>query len=138
MVISRSLLSILLPIGALVLGACGGTDAAKSGVQAFRDRVNRNAFAEIYRTASPELRQSITEAEFVQFLSAVDRRLGAWQSAPDPARNVTRGTGGHLVRLTYQSQFARGAATEQFAWRIEGASPVLLGYHVSSPLLVAD
>jgi hypothetical protein len=49
-----------------------------------------------------------------------------------------RGTAGHTVRLTYQSQFAKGLATEQFAWRIEHGTPVLLGYHVNSPLLVSD
>jgi hypothetical protein len=49
-----------------------------------------------------------------------------------------RATGGQTVRLTYQSQFAKGGATEQFAWRIEQGAPILLGYHVSSPLLVSD
>ena len=43
---------------------------------------------------------------------------------------------GHLVRLTYQSQFANGLANEQFLWRIEKSGPALLGYHVNSALLV--
>jgi hypothetical protein len=29
-----------------------------------------------------------------------------------------------------------GAATEQFAFRIQNGAPVLIGYHVNSPLLV--
>jgi hypothetical protein len=71
-------------------------------------------------------------------MATLDTRLGAWRSAEEPAWNVMRGTGGHFVRLTYQSQFARGGASEQFLWRIERGGPVLLGYHVNSPLLAAQ
>jgi hypothetical protein len=120
---------------ALVAAGCGGTDAAKRGVQDFRARVAEHSYAEIYRLAGTELQQAATEEEFEKFMTGVDRKLGAWQSSGEPGWNVTRGTGGHLVRLTYQSHFAQGAAVEQFVWRIERAGPVLLGYHVTSPLL---
>ena len=42
------------------------------------------------------------------------------------------------MRLTYQSQFAKGAASEQFVWRMENGGAALLGYHVNSPLLMAQ
>jgi hypothetical protein len=42
------------------------------------------------------------------------------------------------VSLAYQSQFVRGGASEQFLWRIERRGAVLLGYHVNSPLLLAQ
>ena len=42
------------------------------------------------------------------------------------------------MRLTYQSQFAKGAASEQFVWRMQTDGPALLGYHVNSPLLIAQ
>jgi hypothetical protein len=123
---------------ALLVAACGGTDEAKHGVAEFRSRVAQKSYGEIYRTAGAELRQTATEEQFERFMSTLDRRLGAWQSAAEPAWNVTRGTGGHLVRLTYQSQFAKGAASEQFVWRMENGGPALLGYHVNSPLLMAQ
>ena len=78
------------------------------------------------------------KSQFERFTTTLDRRLGTWQSAAEPAWNVTRGTGGHLVRLTYQSQFAKGAASEQFVWRMQTDGPALLGYHVNSPLLIAQ
>ena len=121
---------------ALIAAGCGGTDAAKSGVIDFRARVAQHAYAEIYRTAGTELRQTATEQQFEEFMSALDRKLGAWQSANEPAWNVTRGMAGQLVQLTYQSQFTHGPASEQFLWRIERGGPMLLGYHVNSPLLV--
>jgi hypothetical protein len=85
-----------------------------------------------------ELRQVTTEEQFERFMTALDRKLGTWQSAAEPAWNVSRGTGGHLVRLTYQSQFANGSASEQFVWRIESGAATLIGYHVNSPLLLAQ
>jgi len=123
---------------AALIAGCGGTDEAKHGVADFRSRVAERSYADIYRMAAPELRQATTEEQFERFMSALDRKLGAWQSAEEPAWNVTRGTGGHLVRLTYQSQFAKGPASEQFVWRIERTGPTLLGYHVNSTLLVTQ
>ena len=71
-------------------------------------------------------------------MTALDRKLGPWQSAGDPAWNVTRGTNGHFVRLTYQSQFARGSAAEEFFWQVPHGRSILVGYHVNSPLLVSE
>jgi hypothetical protein len=123
---------------ALLVTACGGTDEAKRGVAEFRSRAAQKSYGEIYRTAGAELRQAATEEQFERLMTTLDRRLGAWQSAAEPAWTVTRGTGGHLVRLTYQSQFAKGAASEQFVWRLDNGGPALLGYHVNSPLLMAQ
>jgi hypothetical protein len=122
----------------LLLTACGGTDEAKRGVADFRTLAAQKSYAEIYRTAGAELRQGTTEEQFERFMSALDRKLGAWQSADEPVWSVTRGTGGHLVRLTYQSQFTNGPASEQFLWRIERGGPALLGYHVNSVLLATQ
>jgi len=63
-----------------------------------------------------EAKHGVTEDKFVAFMTALDRKLGPWQSAGDPAWNVTRGTNGHFVRLT----------------------SILVGYHVNSPLLVSE
>jgi hypothetical protein len=122
----------------VLLAGCGGTDQAKRGVAEFRSRAAQKSYSEIYRTAGAELRQGTSEERFQRFMSALERKLGPWQSADEPVWNVTRGTGGHLVRLTYQSQFANGPASEQFLWRIESGGPALLGYHVNSALLVTQ
>jgi hypothetical protein len=125
-------------VSALVVAGCGGTDAAKRGVEEFRSRAAQRSYAEIYRAGGAELRQGTTEEQFERFMTAVDRTLGAWQSAEEPAWNVMRATTGQLVRLTYQSQFERGGANEQFLWRIEQGEAILIGYHVNSPLLAAQ
>src|ERR1044071_3446610 len=42
-----------------------------------------------------ELRQVAKEEQFERLMTALDRKLGTWQSAAEPAWNVSRGTGGH-------------------------------------------
>jgi len=78
--------------------------------------VSEHALNDVYPSADPGLRQTVTEDKFVAFMTALDRKLGPWQSAGDPAWNVTHGTNGHFVRLT----------------------SILVGYHVNSPLLVSE
>jgi hypothetical protein len=135
----RAFARVGLIVVALGLTACSmGTDEAKQGVADFRARVSQRSFSEIYHASAPEFRQAATEEQFVRFMTALDRKLGAWQSAGDPGWNVMRTIGGHSVRLSYESRFANGAAAEHFTWRVEGGRPVLLGYQVNSPLLVMD
>src|SRR5262249_56265465 len=103
---------------ALLFAACGGTDEAKRGVAEFRSRVAEKSYGEIYRMAGAELRQGTNEEQFERFLTALDRKLGAWQSADEPGWNVMRGTGGHIVRLTHQPPFPHLPATQPSLWRI--------------------
>ncbi len=134
----RWLLGLQAVLAASLLVSCTGTDAAKQGVSGFRDRAAQRSFAEIYRTASPEFRQAVSEEQFQRFMIGLERKLGTWQSAKDPIWHVTRGTGGHFVGLTYESEFSKGPATEQFTWRIENGTPVLVGYNVKSSLIVME
>lgn len=135
----RWLLGLQLLVAAALLVSCsGGTEEAKQGVSSFRARVAHGSFVEIYRTASPEFRQAVPEEQFQRLMTGLERKLGTWQSAKEPIWNVTRSTGGHFVGLTYESQFSRGPATEQFSWRIDRGAPVLVGYHVKSSLLVME
>ena len=84
---------------ALLLASCsGGVDEAKQGVAEFRTAVANKAYADIYRNADAEMRQAGTEEGFVEFMTAMDRKLGSWQSAPqEPIWNVMNGTGGRKV-----------------------------------------
>ena len=130
--------SVWLLVLPLLLASCAGTNDAKRGVANFRARAAQTSFSEIYWRAAPEFRQSATEEQFLRVMTALDRKLGPWTSAGEPGWNVTRGTAGDVVNLTYQSQFAKGAVSEQFTWRIEVGEPVLLGYHANSPLLIKE
>jgi|ERR1043166_1764180 hypothetical protein len=111
---------------------------SRQGVAESRARVGEHAFGDVYATAGPGLRQAVTEDKFLEFMDALDRKLGPWESASEPAWNVTRTTNGHFVRLTYESRFARGIAAEQFVWQIQNGRASFTGYYVNSPLLVTN
>ena len=121
-----------------VVGCSTGRDEAKRGVAEFRARVSQHAYSDVYANADAGLREAVTQEKFVELMAAIERKLGTWQSAADPVWNFTRGTNGHFVKLTYQSQFTRGPVVEEFVWRIQNTQSTLLAYHVNSPLLVSD
>ena len=125
-----------LVFGAVLLVSCGGTDEAKQGVDEFRTAVAAKNYHDIFEHADPEMRQSGTEEQFVEFMKALDKKLGPWQSAEEGVWTVSQSPAGRIVNLTYQSQFANGPGTERFMWRIENGQASLVGYHVDSPLWV--
>ena len=45
-------------------------------------------------------------------------------------------TSGHYVTLNREAAFARGPATEQFIFRVDGNRALLVGYQVNSDLLI--
>ena len=42
-------------------------------------------------------------------------------------------TNGHFVTLIYHAKFARGAAEENFTFRIDNGRASLVGYHITTP-----
>jgi hypothetical protein len=123
----------------LLADGCGKSRAtAEAGTQSFRARVAKGEFASLYREAAPELQKSTTEADFVKLMEGIRRKLGAWQSSKAPAWKVFSGTGGRTVTFGYSSQFEKGAANETLVWRIQGDRAILVGYHINSPLFLAD
>ena len=123
----------------LVASSCGrAREAAEAASQEFRTRITRGAYGEIMRSATPEFRNATTEGDFAKAMENVKGRLGVWQSSEEPTWKVLAGTGGQTVTLAYTSQFERGAATEEFVWRVREGRPQLAGYHVKSYALVAQ
>jgi len=126
---------------ALLLAGCSiGEDipAAKNAVVKFHRQLDAGQSAEIYRAASKDMHDATPEAELVQLLDAVHRKLGKFQSASDAGWNDQFTNGDHFISLTYASKYERGQASENFVYRIEGGKPSLAGYHVSSNALIVN
>ena len=123
-----------------LLGGCSAKarQAAEAATRDFRAQYARGAFAGVYKGAAPDLHSAVTEGDFVKLLEGVNRKLGAWQSSKSPGWRVFTGTGGQTVTLRYESEFEKGAATEEFLWRIQGGGASLVGYHVNSPAFLTN
>jgi len=128
----------VLALSVLAEGCTKSRETAEAGTQTFRRRAANSEFTSIYRAAAPEFQQSTTEAAFAKLMEGIGRRLGAWQSSKPPAWKVFSGTGGRTVTFGYASQFEKGPANEEFIWRIQGDRAILVGYHINSPLFLAD
>lgn len=125
----------------LLLVGCSAVQDAKAAdaqIAAFHQKLNAQDFAGIYAGAGPELKASATQDEMVQLLSAIHRKLGAFQSGADTGWHENLTTGGHFLTVTYSARYERGAATERFEYRMRGAQAQLSGYHISAPALITN
>src|SRR5262249_11227833 len=98
----------------------------------------RGAFAEIYANAGPPFKTGTNQEQFLKWMGAMSRKLGKFRSAEAQAWKVNSGSDGTTVLLGFNTHFENGPAEETFVWRVNEAEPTLVGYHINSPLFVAD
>ena len=133
----------IMPImaAALAVTGCSATRdkaAAEAGVVQFHQMLDAGRFHDIYAGAAPEFRRTGSEQEELGVLQMIHDRLGAFRSSQQSSWRVNYGTGGSIVNLTYNAQFASAPGHEDFVFRINGNAPQLVGYHVNSPALTAS
>lgn len=123
----------------LVLAGCNpakSKEAATQAVMQFHQRLDNEAYAEIYRDAHPDFKKASTEKDFTALLEAVHRKLGNTVSSEPAGWRVNSFVSGTNVVLTYKTKFAAGDAVETFSYREDGATPALLGYNINSTALI--
>jgi len=133
--------AIAIMAAALAAGGCtAGADrtTAEAGVAQFHQMVEAQRYHDIFVGAADEFRSGTSEAEGVRFLQMVHDRLGAVRSSTQSGWRVNFTTGGTIVSLNYDTQFASAAGTENFVFRIAGRNARLVGYHVNSPALLSS
>lgn len=118
---------------ALVTGCSAGQDtaAAQQAVTQFHQMLDAGKFDAIYNGSGAELKAITPGAQFVPLLANIHTRLGAVKEAKQVGWNVNYNNGVGTITLTYQTQFASGAGTEEFVYRT-GQPPSLIGYHIQS------
>lgn len=137
----RSFRKVLAPVVALLCAACAGgvsTAAAEKEVAEFHARYDAGQFAQIWTDADDSFRGSTAEPDFLRFIGAVHRKLGAVQETKVVGTNTFYGTGGTRITLVHETTFKSGKGTEQFVLRMDGDSARLVGYHINSNALVID
>jgi hypothetical protein len=134
----RTLLAV---VAVSIFAGCGltkGKEAATKAVDKFHQQFNDSKFTEIYSAATPAFKTSATEADFMKFIQAVRRKLGAFKSSTSSGWSANATTSGTFVALSFNSEFEQGRAVETFTFVVSGASATLQGYNVNSPKLVTD
>jgi hypothetical protein len=124
---------------ALLAGCSAGKDeaAAAQAVVQFHHQLDAGQFEGIYDASAPEMKASTPKANFIRFMDAVHRKLGAVKEAKQQGWGVNYTNGVGTVTLNYQTQFANGSGAEQFVYRT-GSAAALLGYNINSTDLVVN
>jgi hypothetical protein len=126
-------------IGCVGLAACSpsaDTKAAEDAISSFHVDLNAGNFDKIYDRSSSELKAAATKEKFTKILNAVHSKLGTFKSGKSDGWNDNVTTGGHFVTISYQASYEKGAAAENFVYRVQGDQAVLVGYHVNSDALL--
>jgi hypothetical protein len=133
----KRLVPVLLFFAALA--ACSfsaDTKKIDQEVQRFHELLDQGKSAAIYESASDEFKQASTQGDFVALLDAVHRKLGDFKSSSQKGWNVNYNTSGRFITISYETSYAEGKAAEQFIYRVSGEEALLVGYHVSSNVLI--
>lgn len=123
----------LLLAGLAMLSGCSASkdvEAAQTEVARFHKMFDAGQFAEIYATAGPEIRQGMSEADWVAMLEGVHNFYGNVAQTKNKGFNVNYNTSGSRVSLTYDTQFTRGAGEEDFVYDLADGKLTLAGWHI--------
>jgi hypothetical protein len=123
----------------LLIGGCSTGDdtrLANEGVARFRLQLSSQQYSDIYSQADSVFRGVTKQQDFLDFMSAINRKLGKFQSASQTGYFVNWTTSGTRIRLNFASKYEGGDAQEEFLWHISGKQALLVGYHISSNSLI--
>jgi hypothetical protein len=111
--------------------------AAEDARDRFHQRLRAHEFEKILNDATPDFRKSMSDDAGPVFFSRVSNILGAPISSKPVTVRENHMTAGVFIQAIYQTHFEKGDAQEDFTWRVEAGTPRLMGYQISSPLLLA-
>jgi hypothetical protein len=123
------------------LSACSSGEqmaTAEREVAAFRQLWESQQFAKIHANGSDELRKSVSEADLAKILAVIAAKLGRVKSSQKSGWNVNFHTSGTFVTLGFNTDFEKGAGTEQFVYHVSDGKAKLVSYNVNSPALLPN
>ena len=130
--------SLLVLAGALQGCSRKSRQVAEAATQELRERYSRAEFDQIYAASAPELWTQSTHDDFVKVMQGVTRKLGDYRSSTVTGWRWFAGTNGTTVTLGYRTVFEKGAADEEFVWKVHNHAAKLAGYHISSNAFLAE
>lgn len=103
---------------------------AERAVIVFHSRLSDEKYEEIYGQMAEVLRQSSDKSDLISSMKQTHDTFGAFKGTEQAGANVIMGNP-REVRLVYNTKYAKGDATEQFTWLVDGNEAKLLLYKVS-------
>lgn len=104
----------------------------RSAAERFHAHLDRSEYDSIYVEASDDFRAAAPKDRAIAFLSTVHQKLGPVQGMAFLGFHVNTTVRGTLANQVFETKFSLGTGQEQFLWKMGGATPLLVGYHVNS------
>jgi hypothetical protein len=133
--------SILVAVSiVLLVSGCGGLfkgkKAGEQSVADFHRLYDDGKFAEIYASGHARFKSVTTEKQFLEFMGAVQRKLGKITQTSNAGFNVGTFNFTTTVVLKQDTTFEKGKGTEAFTFQMQGDKAVLVGYNINSQDLI--
>lgn len=123
----------------IVLISCDKPAAHKAmalaGLNRLHSNIEHGRYHDIYSEASTELRQSVTESQLTSLFQAVNDSLGPAKTTSLRRYMAKLDASGFTIFAEFDTEFQKGPAMEQSAWRISRGHAVLSAYEINSPHL---
>jgi hypothetical protein len=110
--------------------------AGDKGIAAFHQALDAGQFQQVWAQSAPDMKAATAQDRLTALLDAVHRKLGRFRSGSQTGFNDNVSGAGHMLTVAYQAQYEKGAASEQFVFRIDGGRALLAGYHINSDALI--
>jgi len=113
-----------------------GKKAAEQSAADFHKLYNDGKLPEIYSASHSKFKSAATEKEFLEFISAVRRKLGKVTATANSGVNIRTFNLTTTVVLNQSTTFEQGTGREVFTFQMEGDRAILVGYNINSKDLV--
>ncbi len=113
-----------------------GKGAAESAVNRIHQQLNAEQYGEIYAQSDQKFRGAVKEDDSKALFEAIHRKLGNVKNATVSNWRINATTGGTIVSLVYDTEFAEGRGVERFDFLVSGERASLINYNINSPLLI--
>ncbi|MEL1250574.1 hypothetical protein [Aurantiacibacter gilvus] len=126
---------ILAVTAVALLAACNPMeqmDGAETLIEEFHADFNESDFNAIWNGASQEFRESLTRAEFDDFMSRMRTSVGEYQDGSQVGFNINTNNGTTLTEITLDTTYENGTADEVFTFIGTGDDMALLNWNIDS------
>jgi hypothetical protein len=113
-----------------------GKPAAEAAIIRFHQQMNEGRFEEIWNEAHEKFRGASSKEKYLEFMSAIERKLGKVQSSKNAGWKVNTVNFTTVVLMNQSTTFEKGSGTETFTFEMEGEKALLVGYNIQSMDLI--
>jgi hypothetical protein len=119
-------------------GFIAGAGPSDEAVRRFHSQLDSRDYEGVLRASDEGFQNSERREELFKVLAGVHSKLGVSRVSTRTNIFVNVSTSGTFIKVTYQSTFEHGDATETFTWRkTTGGDLSLYGYNVQSNVFIS-